>query len=202
MPVAHDVFLPIVREWAARTETGDRAELEDLPEDLPFWNEVSATAETCLGTDCPQLRRVLRHAHAAARRGVRRRDRQSSPAVRRRGGPAERLRRGDSGLQPRSSSTKRTSSRTWRRSTSASRQQLPHRGPRARRRAARVDRRTDRRPRERDRQGGRALRDHARAFFTELAFAHRGRRTVEERRAGARDRGVARRRRTRRRAPS
>src|SRR4030095_6594536 len=35
-------------------ETGDRAELEDLPEDLPFWTEVSATAETCLGTECPR----------------------------------------------------------------------------------------------------------------------------------------------------
>jgi ATP-dependent DNA helicase DinG len=44
--------LPIIREWAGRTETGDRAELEDLPEDLPFWNDVSATAETCLGTEC------------------------------------------------------------------------------------------------------------------------------------------------------
>ena len=53
-PAAHDVFLPIIREWSARTETGDRAELEDLPEDLPFWNEVSATAETCLGTECPR----------------------------------------------------------------------------------------------------------------------------------------------------
>src|SRR5207245_737583 len=53
-PAAHDVFLPIVREWSERTETGDRAELEDLPEDLPFWNEVSATAETCLGTECPR----------------------------------------------------------------------------------------------------------------------------------------------------
>jgi ATP-dependent DNA helicase DinG len=51
---SHDVFLPIVREWAARTATGDRAELEDLPEDLPFWNEVAATAETCLGTECPR----------------------------------------------------------------------------------------------------------------------------------------------------
>ena len=51
---SHDVFLPIIREWAARTDTGDRAELEDLPEDLPFWNEVSATAETCLGTECPR----------------------------------------------------------------------------------------------------------------------------------------------------
>jgi len=53
-PAMHDVFLPIIREWSGRTETGDRAELEDLPEDLPFWSEVSATAETCLGTDCPR----------------------------------------------------------------------------------------------------------------------------------------------------
>jgi ATP-dependent DNA helicase DinG len=53
-PAAHDVFLPIVREWSGRTETGDRAELEDLPEDLPFWNEVSATSETCLGAECPR----------------------------------------------------------------------------------------------------------------------------------------------------
>jgi ATP-dependent DNA helicase DinG len=52
---AHDVFLPIIREWSARTKTGDRAELRDLPEDLAFWNEVSATAETCLGTECPQF---------------------------------------------------------------------------------------------------------------------------------------------------
>ena len=53
-PMTHDVFLPIIREWAARTETGDRAELEDLPEDVAFWNEVSATAETCLGSECPR----------------------------------------------------------------------------------------------------------------------------------------------------
>jgi len=51
-PAAYDVFLPIVREWAAKTDTGDRAELQDLPEDVPFWNDVSATAETCLGTEC------------------------------------------------------------------------------------------------------------------------------------------------------
>jgi ATP-dependent DNA helicase DinG len=50
----HGVFLPIIREWSGRTETGDRAELQDLPEDLPFWSEVSATAETCLGTECPR----------------------------------------------------------------------------------------------------------------------------------------------------
>jgi ATP-dependent DNA helicase DinG len=53
-PVSHDVFLPIIRKWAGRTETGDRAELEGLPEDLPFWKEVDAAADTCLGTECPR----------------------------------------------------------------------------------------------------------------------------------------------------
>jgi ATP-dependent DNA helicase DinG len=53
-PAVHDVFLPVIKAWAGRTETGDRAELEDLPEDLAFWNEVSATAETCLGGECPR----------------------------------------------------------------------------------------------------------------------------------------------------
>jgi len=53
-PAAHDVFLPIIREWSTRTGTGDRAELQDLPEDLAFWHEVSATADTCLGTECPR----------------------------------------------------------------------------------------------------------------------------------------------------
>jgi ATP-dependent DNA helicase DinG len=48
------VFVPILREWAGRTETGDRAELEDLPEDIPLWNEVAAAAETCLGSECPR----------------------------------------------------------------------------------------------------------------------------------------------------
>jgi len=52
--ISRDVFLPMIRAWSTRTETGDRAELQDLPEDLPFWNEVSATAETCLGTECPR----------------------------------------------------------------------------------------------------------------------------------------------------
>lgn len=42
--------------WARRTETGDRAELEDFAEDSDVWAAVSATAETCLGNDCPQYR--------------------------------------------------------------------------------------------------------------------------------------------------
>jgi ATP-dependent DNA helicase DinG len=51
---AERIFLPVIREWAAATETGDRAEVEDLPEDLPFWTEISATTEQCLGADCPR----------------------------------------------------------------------------------------------------------------------------------------------------
>jgi ATP-dependent DNA helicase DinG len=54
LAASHDVFLPIIREWSTTTETGDRAEIEELPEDIAFWNEVSATAETCLGTECPR----------------------------------------------------------------------------------------------------------------------------------------------------
>jgi ATP-dependent DNA helicase DinG len=62
------VFLPLIREWSSRTETGDRAELEDLPEDLPFWGEVSAAAETCLAK--PPVTTAL-SAGASARGGIR-----------------------------------------------------------------------------------------------------------------------------------
>jgi ATP-dependent DNA helicase DinG len=48
------ILLPILENWAARTETGDRAELEELPEDLPLWADISASAENCLGATCPQ----------------------------------------------------------------------------------------------------------------------------------------------------
>jgi ATP-dependent DNA helicase DinG len=48
------IFLPVIEQWVDRTETGDRAELSELPEDLALWHEVSATAETCLGSDCPR----------------------------------------------------------------------------------------------------------------------------------------------------
>ena len=43
-----------IAEWARQTETGDRTELEDLPDDLPFWSEISASSENCIGSDCPQ----------------------------------------------------------------------------------------------------------------------------------------------------
>jgi ATP-dependent DNA helicase DinG len=51
---ADRVYLEMVDQWSKETETGDRAELEDLPEDVPFWNEISATSEHCLGAACPR----------------------------------------------------------------------------------------------------------------------------------------------------
>ena len=48
------VLLPIIDSWAKNTETGDRAELRDLPENLPLWNEIAAEADSCLGTECPR----------------------------------------------------------------------------------------------------------------------------------------------------
>jgi ATP-dependent DNA helicase DinG len=50
---ADRVYLRMVEEWALETATGDRAELEDLPEDVGFWSRMAATTEECLGTTCP-----------------------------------------------------------------------------------------------------------------------------------------------------
>jgi ATP-dependent DNA helicase DinG len=43
----------MIDEWSRQSDTGDRAELEDLPEDAPFWTDVSASAENCIGAECP-----------------------------------------------------------------------------------------------------------------------------------------------------
>ncbi len=45
-------YLDILKRWAARTHTGDRAELEAIPEDLNLWKEICASSETCLGQGC------------------------------------------------------------------------------------------------------------------------------------------------------
>jgi ATP-dependent DNA helicase DinG len=52
-------LLDSVAAWAERTETGDRAELDDLPDDSSIWSEIAATADTCLGTDCPQYQQCF-----------------------------------------------------------------------------------------------------------------------------------------------
>ena len=39
--------------WSDRTETGDRAELANLPEGSPLWGRLTVGAEACLGSACP-----------------------------------------------------------------------------------------------------------------------------------------------------
>ena len=61
-----------IDEWSRHTETGDRAEIEDLPEDLPFWNDIAATTENCIGTECPRYQEcfVVRMRQRAAESDV------------------------------------------------------------------------------------------------------------------------------------
>ncbi|MFY9619648.1 MAG: helicase C-terminal domain-containing protein [Pyrinomonadaceae bacterium] len=47
-----DQFDEVFR-WSTTTETGDRAELSNLPENLPFWRHIDARSDTCLGQKCP-----------------------------------------------------------------------------------------------------------------------------------------------------
>jgi ATP-dependent DNA helicase DinG len=42
-----------VRQWARESQTGDRAELVNLPENLSFWRHIDARTEICLGQKCP-----------------------------------------------------------------------------------------------------------------------------------------------------
>ncbi|MXZ73166.1 MAG: ATP-dependent DNA helicase [Acidobacteria bacterium] len=56
LPAAENDMLERIAEWAGQTETGDRAEIEDLPDDLPIWNDFAATSENCIGMDCPRYR--------------------------------------------------------------------------------------------------------------------------------------------------
>jgi ATP-dependent DNA helicase DinG len=42
-----------VEAWAAETQTGDRAEVPDMPDSVDFWREVSAASENCIGQSCP-----------------------------------------------------------------------------------------------------------------------------------------------------
>jgi len=48
------VHFTLIEAWAEVTETGDRAEIDELPDDLPFWPQIAATSETCAGATCPR----------------------------------------------------------------------------------------------------------------------------------------------------
>ncbi len=59
--------LETVRSWRHRTETGDKAELTEVPEDSPVWPLVTSTADNCLGQKCPFYKEChVVHARRAA----------------------------------------------------------------------------------------------------------------------------------------
>jgi ATP-dependent DNA helicase DinG len=41
-----------IQNWAPRTETGDRAELKDVPESASIWSRITTGSSGCLGRDC------------------------------------------------------------------------------------------------------------------------------------------------------
>lgn len=50
----YDSFQQVSR-WTRDSETGDRAELTDLPENLSYWSQINAKGEICLGQKCPDF---------------------------------------------------------------------------------------------------------------------------------------------------
>lgn len=58
-----------IRDWEKITETGDRAELEALPDTSELWTRIDARRETCTGKKCAQFERCFitrMHQRAAA----------------------------------------------------------------------------------------------------------------------------------------
>ena len=45
-------YLRMIKKWAQKTETGDRAELTELPDDMLLWHRLDARRETCTGQKC------------------------------------------------------------------------------------------------------------------------------------------------------
>jgi len=48
-----------IAEWERSTETGDRVELDDLPETSQLWSKLDARGEACLGQSCPDYERCF-----------------------------------------------------------------------------------------------------------------------------------------------
>lgn len=46
------VWLRRIRDWAALTRVGDRAELSEVPHDAEIWQRVTSTIENCVGLEC------------------------------------------------------------------------------------------------------------------------------------------------------
>jgi ATP-dependent DNA helicase DinG len=48
-----------IAEWEKTTETGDRVEIDDLPETSALWTKLDARSEACLGQTCPDYDRCF-----------------------------------------------------------------------------------------------------------------------------------------------
>ncbi len=48
-----------IAEWEKTTETGDRVEIDDLPEASAVWSKLDARSEACLGQTCPDYGRCF-----------------------------------------------------------------------------------------------------------------------------------------------
>ena len=48
-----------IAEWEKTTETGDRVELDDLPETSQLWSKLDARSDACLGQTCPDYERCF-----------------------------------------------------------------------------------------------------------------------------------------------
>ena len=46
--------LEIIDKWAARTQTGDIAEIDTISEKSPIWSLVTSNSDNCLGGKCPE----------------------------------------------------------------------------------------------------------------------------------------------------
>ncbi|MBF0286078.1 MAG: ATP-dependent DNA helicase [Magnetococcales bacterium] len=53
VPRKEQGWLRRLGEWALSTDSGDRDEVGDLPEELSFWPEINARSDNCTGQQCP-----------------------------------------------------------------------------------------------------------------------------------------------------
>ncbi len=49
----------VIAQWEKTTETGDRAEIDALPESSALWSKLDARTEACLGQTCPDWERCF-----------------------------------------------------------------------------------------------------------------------------------------------
>ena len=45
-------YWPAVIKWASRTESGDRGEIAELPDDWGSWADLSMSGDACMGSEC------------------------------------------------------------------------------------------------------------------------------------------------------